>query len=135
VTIRVGQVEEPLAPQRILRRNRHALSLAGRVSVCHRVAVLPPSSRGLTRDLRSPLGAYSFGSGLPAVPAERDGSGVLALILGRRHVIGDLSGRNPREVDSVADDVARAALALRASGHDLVEVGLEYFFQAQRVDV
>jgi hypothetical protein len=82
VTIRVGQVEEPLAPQRILRRNRHALSLAGRVSVCHRVAVLPPSSRGLTRDLRSPLGAYSFGSGLPAVPAERDGSGVLALILG-----------------------------------------------------
>jgi hypothetical protein len=33
------------------------------------------------------------------------------------------------------NDVARAALALRASGHDLVEVGLEFLFQAQRVDV
>jgi hypothetical protein len=93
VTIRVGQVEEPLAPQCILRRRRHALSLAGRVSVCHRVAILPPSSHGLTRDLRLPLGALQ----LRLWPSRRSGRArrrrVLALILGRRQVIGDLSGR------------------------------------------
>jgi hypothetical protein len=93
VTIRVGQVEEPLAPQCILRRRRHALSLAGRVSVCHRVAILPPSSHGLTRDLRLPLGALQ----LRLWPSRRSGRArrrrVLALILGGRHVIGDLSGR------------------------------------------
>ena len=128
MTIRDGQVEEPLAPQRILRR-RHALSLAGRVSVCHRVAILPPSSHGLTRDLRSPLGAYSCGSGLPAVPVERDGGGVLALILGRRHVIGYLSGCNPREVDSVADDVARAAPPLGPRGMTSLKLILNIFFK------
>jgi hypothetical protein len=34
-----------------------------------------------------------------------------------RNVLGDLAGRDPHDVDGVADHVAGAALAFGASGH------------------
>jgi hypothetical protein len=74
--------------------------------------------------------------GLSPQPAQPDGGGRLTLLLGRRHVIGDLAGCDRHDMDGVADHVGGAALAFEASGIiNLAEVGREYFSQAQRVDV
>jgi hypothetical protein len=69
----------------------------------------------LAGDLFPPAGRYSFRPRLAALPAERNGGRVLLLMLGGRHVVGNVAGRDPHDVDGVADRVARTALAFGAS--------------------
>src|SRR6266498_506647 len=71
-------------------------------------------------NLLPPLGGHGFGSRLSALAPECHGSRVLALVLGGRQVIGDLVGRDPHEVDGVADHVGGTALAFGTSGHILL---------------
>src|SRR5260370_7472622 len=59
-------------------------------------------------NLFPPLGGHTFGSRLSALAPECHRSRVLALL-----------GRDPHDVDGVADHVAGAALAFGASGHIL----------------
>jgi hypothetical protein len=76
----------------------------------------PPTGRGgLPGDLLPPLGAHAFGPSLPAHPAQFLGGLVLAVVSGE--LFFDLAGRQPHDVDGVADHVAGAALAFGASGH------------------
>jgi hypothetical protein len=73
--------------------------------------------RRLLSNLFPLLGRQSGSPRLPAHAAERDRSRILPLILGGRHVIGDLSGRYPHDVDGVADHVAGAFFAFWSSWH------------------
>src|SRR5215471_20881840 len=72
---------------------------------------------GLSRVARDPL-AFSLTHflcpRLPAHPAKRYSGSILAVIGDR---VLDLAGRDPHDVDRVADHVAGAALAFGASGH------------------
>jgi hypothetical protein len=61
--------------------------------------------------------AHTFSPRLSALPAERHGGGVLPLILGGRDVVLDLAGRDPHDVDGVADHVGRTAFTFGALGH------------------
>src|SRR6059058_2905528 len=79
-------------------------------------AGLPPNGCGLFGNCLSLLGRHTCGPRLPAHTAKRHGGGVLAVI---GDLVLDLAGRDPHDVDGVADHVAGAALAFGASWHYL----------------
>jgi hypothetical protein len=79
-----------------------------------------PARLGRVSGSRSSLLFRHFFRSRPSTQsAQLDGGGRFALVFGGRHIIGDLAGRKPHDVDGVADYVGGAALAFGASGHYL----------------
>jgi hypothetical protein len=68
----------------------------------------------LTPPKRPKSRGHAGGARLPTHPAERDRSSVLAVV--RAHAL-DLAGRDPHDVDGIADHVSGAALASGTLSH------------------
>jgi hypothetical protein len=82
---------------------------------------LPAALGGLPSNFLSPLRRHAFRPRLPAHAAQRDGSGVLAVL---RSDVLNLAGRDLGDPDDVADSVGGAFFALGPRGITTPPLGL-----------